>query len=284
MVLLSAGSGDLLRAAVQAFTSPARGLVLPHPTFEMPANAAARLGHPVTPVPVDAELRMDLDALGAAARGAGLLYLCNPNNPTSTTVPGDAVAAVIAALAAASPHTAVLVDEAYDDYAADPAYHSVIDLVRSQPRLVVVRTFSKIHGMAGLRVGYAIGQPDLLEPLRAGLPAMALNVLGVAAATASLADVAHLGRQVALNAETRARTAGLFERLGYRVARSGTNFIMVDVRRPCAEFRARCAAERVFVGRAFPPLDTWSRITIGTAEEMTRALDVFSRALRPASA
>jgi histidinol-phosphate aminotransferase len=227
---------------------------------------------------------MDVPALRDAARGAGLLYLCNPNNPTSTSVPGDAVAATVASLAGSSPQTTVLVDEAYDDYAADPAYRTVIDLVRTQPRLVVVRTFSKIHGMAGLRVGYAIGQPDLLAPMRAALPAMALNVLGVAAATASLADTGHLARQVALNAETRARTVRLFESLGCRVARSDTNFVMVDVRQRSTLFQSRCAAERVFVGRPFPPLDTWARITIGTADEMTRALEVFSRVLRPASA
>jgi histidinol-phosphate aminotransferase len=113
---------------------------------------------------------------------------------------------------------------------------------------------------------------------------MTLNVLGIAAATAALGDTAHTARQVTLNAYGRARTVQAFERLGCRVARSDTNFVMVDVKRPSPEFQARCAAQGVFVGRPFPPLDSWARITIGTADEMTRALDVFARVLRPGSA
>ena len=205
-VLLSAGSGDLLRAAVDRFTSPDRALVVPEPTYEASATAARRLRRPLRAVPVDADLRLDLPALTEAAADAGLLYLCNPNNPTSTSVGGDGVATLVRALAARAPETTMLVDEAYADYAADPGYRSAIDLARIHPRVVVIRTFSKIFAMAGLRVGYAIAQPGTLGVLRAALPIMTLNVLGIAAATAAVGDTAHLATQVALNRDTRTRT------------------------------------------------------------------------------
>lgn len=283
-VLLSAGSGDLLRAAVQTFTDSGHGLVAAEPTFEPPVHTARRAGVPVRTIPVDGELRTDVAAMTEAAPGAGLVYLCNPNNPTSTAVSRDGVARLATALASKSPDTIVLVDEAYADYAEDPAYGTAIELARTMPQVLVVRTFSKVFAMAGLRVGYAIAQPATLARLRPQMPVMALNVLGVAAATAALRDEAHLARQVALNREGRARTTRYFEAIGCRVARSQTNFVMVDVGRPITRFGRACLEQGVQVGRPFPPLDTWARITIGTADEMTRALDVFARILRPSSA
>ena len=162
-VALGCGSSEILEAAVSAFTSRDAGLVTASPTFELPADRARERGAPVVEVRVDARraARSGGDAR-CARRGSGLVYLCNPNNPTSTVHAAADVQAFIDGVHARSPEATVLVDEAYHDYVDTPAYATAIPLATADPRVMVARTFSKIHGMAGLRVGYAVGQPSTL--------------------------------------------------------------------------------------------------------------------------
>ncbi len=278
-IVLGTGSGESLRQCVQAFTAPGAPLVTASPSFELPADLAAHLGHPVVKVPVDAKLRLDLDAMAARANGAGLVFVCNPNNPTAT-VHGDAsIRGFIAQVRRASPGTTILVDEAYHEYVDDPSYRTAIPLTQEDPRVVVTRTFSKVFGMAGLRVGYSVVHRETARRMQPWRVSAGVNALAAAAARASVGDAAHVREEQRKNRDAKAFTRGWFERAGYAASASETNFLMIDLKRDPAPVRAACRAAGVAVGRPFPPLDTWLRVSIGTREEMERAVEVFRKVL-----
>ena len=277
-VLIGTGSGEVIEAAVKAFTSANRPLVSALPTWESPARTARQIKAAVRDIAVDRDLKLDLAATAAAAKGAGLVFFCNPNNPTGTVHSKAAVTKFVEDVLAASPNTTILLDEAYYDFVVDPSYATGVPLAMKYPRVIVTRTFSKVHGMAGLRVGYAIGHPDTLKaivPHKTGEP----NVLSAAAAGASIQDTAHIAKQrdqIRATLETTVRT---FKEAGCRVSDSQANFIFVDVKRPAKEFREACERMGVLIGRDFPPLTNWARVSIGTADEMRVANDVFKKVL-----
>jgi histidinol-phosphate aminotransferase len=279
-ILMGCGSTEILSIAVRAFTSPTKPLVVATPTYESPAAVAKTIGAPVREVPVTGDLHLDLDAMAEAAKGAGLVYLCNPNNPTATVHGAPAVNSFIQTLAVTSPDTTILVDEAYHEFVEDPSYATAIPVAMQNPRVIVARTFSKIYGMAGLRLGYAIGTPEtitVMQPLKLG---SSTSTLALAAAFAALKNPAtHLERERRLNHDAKAFTTNFFEKAGYKVTPSQANFMMVDIRRDSKQFQADCKANGVLVGRPFPPLTTQARISIGTADEMRRATEIFKRVL-----
>jgi len=275
-VILGCGSTEILVNAVRAYTSPAAGLVTPTPTFETPARVAQVLGHPFVERPVGASLAIDLDDLARHVTGAGLVFLCNPNNPTSTALPLDAVTAFVRETHKRSPQTVVLLDEAYIEYADGQGVGSAEALALSTPNVVVSRTFSKAYGMAGLRVGYAIGQPQTLAAMQPHALPMSVNMIGLHAALAALADERFLPQEQARNAEVRRIVSRRFTEAGCVVPPSHTNFLMVDLRRDPGAFRAGCQTARIRVGRRFAPLDTHVRISLGTLAEMERAWAVFA--------
>jgi histidinol-phosphate aminotransferase len=274
-VLLAPGSGEILRAATFAFTGPSKALVAASPTFEAPGRAALQVGAPVKAVPVLPTGALDLVAMADQAPGAGLLFVCNPNNPTGGASPAAAVRDLVASVRRAAPDAVVLVDEAYFEYVDDPSYGTAVPLTRTDARVIVSRTFSKIHGMAGMRVGYAIAQPETLAALRRQSSQGTLSGVSVAAALASFQDLAHVTQQVALNREARAFTRSAFERAGYRVLPSEANFLMVDVRRKVSSLQGLCRQAGVLIARPFPPLTTSARISIGVMEEMKRAVELI---------
>lgn len=274
-IALAPGSGEILRATTLAFTSSSHRLVTAAPTFEAPSRTAAVVGAPIDAVPVRASGALDLTAMAARADGAGLFFVCNPNNPTGAINSFDAITDFVARVRRTAPDAVILVDEAYYDYVEDSSYDTAVRLTRTDPRVIVSRTFSKIHGMAGLRVGYAIGQPDTLSAVERHLARNGLSSASAAAAVASLGDPTHLERQRALNREARAFMREACERAGYRVLPSEANFLMVDVRRDAGSFRRLCREAGLAIARPFPPLHTHARITIGTMEEMRRALKIM---------
>ena len=278
-LLLGCGSAEILKACVQAFTSPTAALVTAAPSFEFPAVLARLAGHPVKAVPVTRGLALDLEAMAQAAEGAGLVFLCNPNNPTATVHGRQAVAEFVTRLGKTSPKTLILVDEAYHDFVEDPAYRSAIPLALANPQVLVSRTFSKAHGLAGMRIGFAVGRPETLARLERLLLPSGVSQLALLGATASLEDPVHLAEQQRLNREAKAFTRAWFERAGYPVGPSETNFLMVDIRRDVKAFKAACLQEGVAVGRPFPPLGTHLRLSIGTRAEMEAAVAVFGRLL-----
>jgi len=278
-VILGCGSGELLRAAVQAFTSPAKGLVAPEPTFESPGNFAKLLKVPVMAPKVDATLSLDLDAMADAARGAGLVYFCNPNNPTATVHGKSDVVAFVERVNRESSDTAILVDEAYHEYVADPAYGTMVPVALENPRVVVTRTFSKVFGMAGLRAGYAIGHPATLKSISPWLLGSNVNQLVLAAAAVAVGDRAHIADEQRKNREARAFTRKFFETAGYTVHGAEANFLMVDIHRDAHAFKLECAKHNVAIGRRFPSLATYARVSIGTMAEMKKAVGVFHTVL-----
>jgi histidinol-phosphate aminotransferase len=278
-VALGCGSSEILEAAVSAFTSPGAGILTALPTFELPADRARENGAPVVEVRVDAHGRLDLNAMLDRAAGSGLVYLCNPNNPTSTAHAAGDVQAFIERVHARSPRTMVLVDEAYHEYVETPGYATAIPHAIADPRAVVTRTFSKIHGMAGMRVGYVVGQPSTLRRLAPWMRGLTMNVLAAAAARASVADAAHIDAQRALNRKAKAFTLAALARAGCTAYTSDANFVMVDVGRDCRSFASACASRQVRVARPFPPLDHHARITLGTLDEMRQAAVVFADVL-----
>jgi len=278
-VVIGCGSTEILKACAAAFTSPERGLVTAAPSFESLARFSDARGAKVVAVPVTGTLQLDLDAMASNATRAGLVYVCNPNNPTAAIRSAREVADFIARAAKDSPETTILVDEAYFDFVADPGYGTAIPVAMENPRVVVARTFSKIFGLAGMRVGYAVAKAETIAAMRKHVLFDSVNGLGAAAAVASLKLTGHIEAQAKLNADARDLTRRFFEGAGYKVYPSHANFMMVDVKRDSRAFREACRASGVAVGRPFPPLTIYARISIGTADEMRRACDAFKSIL-----
>jgi len=279
-VLIGTGSGAILEAAVLAYVTPARALVNGTPSYSSPDRTADRIKAPIKLVPVEkSSLSLDLGAMADASKGAGLVFVCNPNNPTATVHPAAAIADFVKKVRATSPSTAIHIDEAYLDYAADPT-GTAAQLALEYPNVFITRTFSKAYGMAGLRLGYAFGQPATLKKLSTAWGLGSVNVLTAAAGAATLKDAAHMDVERAENKRVRDFTVNAFKEMGYTGSVSNTNFVFVNIGRPAAAFRDACTKRNVFVARDFPPMEkTHARITVGTMDEMKRAVEVFREVL-----
>ena len=282
-VLLGSGSTQILRSTTHVFCSKTAPLVAPIPAYEECAGYAALMGYPVrtvslTPPP---ELKMNVGPVLDAARGGGMVFFCNPNNPVATAVDGKTARQFVADLNRTSPNTYVLMDEAYFEYATMPGYETMIPLAVENPKVVVARTFSKCYGMAGLRIGYAIGHRDTIKKLADWDGMGSINVLGLTAAKAALnLPKQFLADEKARNNAAREFTQKWFRERGYTPTESQTNFMFVDIKRPARGFRDACAKEGILVGRDFPPYEkTHCRISVGTMEEMQKAVKVFEKAL-----
>jgi len=279
-VLIATGSGSILETAVRAYTSGAKALVNGTPSYSSPDRTANQIKAAIRLVPVEkSSLMLDLGAMADASKGAGLVFVCNPNNPTATVHPVSAIADFIKKVRAASPSTAIHIDEAYLDYAADPS-GTAAPLALEFPDVFITRTFSKAYGMAGLRLGYALGQPATLKKLSAAWGLGSVNVLTAAAAGAALKDTAHMDAERIENKKVRDFTIAGFKDMGITGSVSNTNFVFLNIGRTAAEFRDACAKRNVFVARDFPPMEkTHARVTIGTMDEMKKAMDVFREVL-----
>jgi histidinol-phosphate aminotransferase len=286
-VVLGVGSQELLKNAVRVFMSPTKHLVEASPTYGNCNQQAKQLGWGVKTAPVVAStLRTDLTALLPLVKGAGLVYICNPNNPTGTINSAKEISDFVAEVHKVSPTTAILIDEAYCDYVSDPSFQTAIPLALSTPNVMVARTFSKAYGMAGVRIGYGIADAATTRKMAAYRMPYNVNTFGVAAAVASLKDPAHIKEEAARNKTVRDFTVKALADLGYKSADSQTNFIFTDIGKTmtAAQFRDACAAKGVLVGRDFPPLEKqWARISLGTMEEMQKATEVFRGVLKPAT-
>jgi histidinol-phosphate aminotransferase len=278
-VTLGCGSSEILDAAVYAFTSPDRGVVVGLPTFELVAGLAQHMSHPVVEVPVTDRLELDLGQMADKAAGAGLVYICNPNNPTGTLHGAKAIAEFIAAALARDPNVTILIDEAYHEYVERADYQSAVPIALDNPRVIVSRTFSKIYGLAGLRCGYAVGHADSIRLLSKWLDPLRISYLTTRAAMTALEDPARVPTQRQLNHDARAFTEGVLREAGYPTVPSEANFVMVNVKRDIRQFQTACRERGVEIARPFPPLLTYARITIGTMDEMRRAATPLRDAL-----
>ena len=283
-IVLGCGSTQILRSATHLFTARNKALVGTIPTYEECAGYADMMGHPVRPVALDQNFNVDLDRLADASRGAGLIFFCNPNNPVATYVGARATRDFLSRVNRISPETTILVDEAYFHYVTDPDHATHIPQAVEDPRVIVARTFSKAFGMAGLRIGYAVGHPDTIRKMAqwdGGSGTSSLSVLSMHAATAAVnQDSSFITKEKARNTEVRDFTVKWFADRGFRATDSHANFMFVNIGRPVAPFREACAAKGVRVARNFPPFEnTHCRISFGTMEEMQKAVAVFGEVL-----
>lgn len=270
------GSSLALHHAVIAFTSPARALVVAEPGYEAAAFAATFIGAPVVRVPLRADAAHDLPAMLAASRKqpVGLFYVCNPNNPTGTVTPRAAIDALVAA---APRDSVVLLDEAYIHLCDEPRG---VDLVRTGKNVVLLRTFSKIFGMAGLRAGFAMARKDLLArmtPWNTG----AMPATATAAARAALGEHEVLEARKRGNAARRTDLMRFFDAHGFRYTPSVANHLMVDARMPTPDVIAAMKQRNVYVGRPWPVWPTHVRVSIGSAQDMERFKSAFLEVVRP---
>ena len=285
-IVLGAGSQELLKSAMRAWVTKSKSLVTALPTFENCTGYAKRYELPVVEVKVDSEMRLDVDGMiAAASKGdCGLVFFNNPNNPSATVHGATTVTAMVERIRKASPDTVILIDEAYHDYVTDPSYETAVPLAMSTPNVFVARTFSKAYGMAGMRIGYALGMTETLKPLAKLKMPYNISVFGVGAAIASLNDPQHIADERARNTAVRDFTVKALQDMGAKSAASQGNFIFTDIGRPAKDFRDACAKQGVMVGRDFPPFErSHCRISIGTMDEMKRAVDVFRVALKAPS-
>jgi histidinol-phosphate aminotransferase len=271
-IVTGTGSGELLRALGMLYARDGGEIVAAQPTYAELTGYAEGCGASLSFVPVDRELRHDLAAMHAAVSArTRAVYLCNPNNPTGTALAAADIRAFVAAL---PPGVTTIVDEAYLDFVTGPGIASVADLTRGERRVVVLRTFSKIHGMAGIRFGYAIASPAVAKDLAAARMTTP-NVFAVRAARASLADRAFLADCRRRILASRVRITSSLARLKLRYAEPQGNFVFFDTGMPLKRFTELMRARNILVGRRFAPYDNWCRITIGTETEV----DAFLAAL-----
>ncbi len=283
-LVLGNGSTEVLQMAVQALAPDGR-IIVADPTFEHVADYAEPFGLEVVKVPLTAEHAHDLERMRAAALGAArlgrrsLVYICNPNNPTGSLTPGVDVEAWIRE---AGGDVVFLVDEAYSDYVDDASYRTSIPLALSRPNVVVARTFSKVHGLAGLRLGYGIAHTDTAKRIRAFSASSNLNVMALSAAAASLADTAWIERSLASNREAARITCAALDELGLERIPSQGNFVMHRVPGGQDDYIRRMRERDVWVGRPFPPMLGFNRLSFGLPAEMERWAEVLREFRRQA--
>ncbi|HUS08267.1 MAG TPA: pyridoxal phosphate-dependent aminotransferase [Bryobacteraceae bacterium] len=256
-----AGSGDPLVRAVCAFCSRGRSFVLADPGYEAGMRAAEFMGAEVHRVPLTKDHAHDVRAMIGVDANPGLFYICNPNNPTGTLTPREDIDYLVAH----KPKDAVvLLDEAYIHFSgAEPA----VDLVRSGREIIILRTFSKLYGMAGLRAGLAFGRPDLLEKLSPyGSSFMPVTAMAAAAASLGVRDLVVERRKI--NRDVRERTFDFLARHKFSFLPSVSNKFMLDAQRPAHELAGALAQENIIVGRTWPVWPNHLRVTIGTRDEM----------------
>jgi histidinol-phosphate aminotransferase len=280
-VIPFAGSSEPLHYTVLAFTSKDKPLVVADPGYEAPMWAAQVNGAPVLKVPLadpKGAASHDVKAMLAASTTPGVIYICNPNNPTGTCTPRKDIEYIVAH---APKDAIVLIDEAYIHLCDEP--HS-LDFVKEGKNVIVLRTFSKLYGMAGIRMGFAVGRPDLLAKITPLGGQNSLPITAVAAAKASLLDADLITTRKKMIGDTRMQTLAWLKSEGYSTTPSESNCFMLDVRRPGKEVQAALATKDMYVGRIWPAWPNSLRITVGTPEEMTAFKKSFTEVMSSSTA
>ncbi|HXK04866.1 MAG TPA: pyridoxal phosphate-dependent aminotransferase [Verrucomicrobiae bacterium] len=267
-----AGSSAPLHQAVLGFCSPAKAYVAADPGYESGASAAKFIGAPVHKVPLLPSYAHDVKAMASVAENAGLIYICNPNNPTGTLTPKEDIEWLVANKPKGS---VVMIDEAYTHIAGAP-FNS--GLVAQDKDVIILRTFSKIYGMAGIRAGAALARPDLLEKIRPWSSG-ALPVTGMAAATASLKSKTVVPERRKIIGDVRNDVFAFMDKHHFKYVPSVSNKFMVDVGRPGKEVYDAMAKEKVYIGRIWPSWPTHVRVSIGTQEEMNKFKTAFLKVM-----
>jgi histidinol-phosphate aminotransferase len=271
-VVLSSGSNEALCAAMAAYGGHGK-ILAPELTYSPHLRYAEKIGVEIVRVPLAEDMSIDLAAMAARAEQGdiSLIYVCNPNNPTGMLIPGETLRPFCQRI---SKQAVVLVDEAYNELTDRPAESTMVDLVRAGDKVIVMRTFSKIFALAGLRIGYTMAAPALAATVRNHVMAW-LNVVGMAAAIASYQDQAFIEFSRQKIAEGRELINNTFARHNVPYLRSETNFVYADIGRDATEFADRMLERKVQIRRAYPPYDNFSRVSTGKLEDLETFARVF---------
>jgi histidinol-phosphate aminotransferase len=266
-IVLGCGSGEILCMAAMAFLKPGKKLVEAAPTFPALGKLAQTAGIEVADVPLNSRYEHDLPTmLDHVTSNTSLVYIVNPNNPTGTLTPRKDIEAFIAKLPAG---VTVLIDEAYHHFVAPTAdYESFLDRPIADPRVIVARTFSKIYGLAGMRIGYAVATPQNAKRLAAGFPTWSVSVVSARAASAALDDLDYVRLGIRRNTADRQEFMKQAAARNLRPIPSQTNFIMMNPQRPPDEVIAHLKKRNILIGPKYPVLDKYIRISLGQPEEM----------------
>lgn len=266
-IVLGCGSQEILRVTAQAFVSPGKTLIQASPTFETLGRYSEAVGAKVVSVPLNHEYAHDLPAMGKQPNAAGtLVYICNPNNPTGSLTPRQDIEAFIAKL---PPTTTVLIDEAYHHFAGQSgAYISFLEQRVNDDRIIVARTFSKVYGMAGLRLGYAVATKQTAKRLGRFLTQDSVNGVVVTAAQAALDDQDSVQASVQRNTNDRQEFYNQCHGRMLKPIDSHANFVMMDTHRASADIIEHFRKNKVLIGRRFPPMDRHIRVSLGTPDDM----------------
>jgi len=272
-IVIGGGSSEGLKMTGATFTKNGGEIIAARPTFLAMMDYARQWGATINWVDLDDKFKHDLDEMERRISGkTKLIFLCNPNNPTSTIVDKSRLKDFCES---ASKRTIVFSDEAYYDFIEEPDYPSMISLVKQGENVIVSRTFSKVHGLAGLRVGYLIAKPELANRIRENMPANT-NVLALKAAMTALEDDEFYNFSLNKVKEGKRLMYATMDKLGLEYIKSHTNFIFFKTGRDIQRFNGQMLTEGVRVGRPFPPYNEWCRVSMGTIEEV----EIFNKALR----
>jgi histidinol-phosphate aminotransferase len=283
-VMIAAGSGEILDVCCTALLQDGKKIVGCDPSYEILYQNAAGLKADTIRIPLLADFRQDIPTMIRAVRknhrDVGFVYLCNPNNPTGRIVTKDEIKQLLDGIPEDVP---VLIDEAYHHFVEDPAYETSVKYVKEGRAVIIARTFSKIAGLAGMRLGYAIATRDQLQPLRAYATG-SVNACVRWGGAAALADKANEEKVKRVTLELRKKTVADLKTLGYESIPSETNFFMVHLKRPIQPVIEDFRKKGVLVGRPFPPLNEHLRVSIGTPDEMARFMVAFREIMTTKSA
>jgi histidinol-phosphate aminotransferase len=273
-IVLGNGSTEVLQMSVQALAKPGAKLVLADPTFEDVPRYANPYTYDLQKVPLDSNYAHDIGRMKEivdASSGRALVYICNPNNPTGTLTPS---ADIDAWIKSGADDVYFLVDEAYYEYCTDAGYWSCVKFI-DDPNVIVSRSFSKIYGMAGMRLGYAVTHEKTADMLRAYIASSNANYLALAAGHASLKDTELIARSRKANTEGTRILHEALDEADLEYLPSYTNFVMHRIRGDQNIYRGRMAEAGARVGRNFPPMLNYNRLSIGTPEEMERFVSIL---------
>jgi len=271
-IMPTAGSSDPLHRTTCAFSSPTRSWVMANPGYG--GGAPAFIGSKVVRVPLRADYSHDVEAMIKADPDVGVYYVCNPNNPSGTVTARKDIDYL---LANKKKDAVVVVDEAYIHFSSSA--QPCNDLVAADKDVIVLRTFSKAYGMAGIRAGFALGRPDLLAKMRPFSTSGFLPITGVACATASMRVKTLLAERRAINKQIRDNTFEFLEKKKVSYIPSEGNFFLMEVGRPGGDVARAMADHKVYIGRVWPIWPTKVRVTVGTQAEMNKFADAFSKVM-----
>ncbi|HEV8620905.1 MAG TPA: aminotransferase class I/II-fold pyridoxal phosphate-dependent enzyme, partial [Nitrospiraceae bacterium] len=220
----------------------------------------------------DADMKAIIRATKMNARDVGVVYICNPNNPTGKIVPKDEIKLLVDSI---PQDILVFVDEAYHHFVDDPNYESSVKYVVEGRKVLVARTFSKIAGLAGMRLGYAVAPAEIIELLKPLVVSYNVNAIVKYGGVASLKDTAHEAKMKQINKQIRDRTTNELKAMGYEVIPSQANFFMVNVKKDVTPVGEEFLKKGILVGRKFPPMNEWLRVSVGSDDEMNRFMKAF---------